>query len=91
MAYDSQKANGQIAAAVIIQAIVYIVVGLRFMTRRKHADGYHVSDWLILLAAFLSTGLAALQIYGMSFSKVHLAKAAEKLFVRERGWPIRAR
>lgn len=62
MAYDSP--HGLIAAAAIVQAMVYIVVALRFRTCYKHGRKYHTSDWLILLAAFLSTGLTIIQIYG---------------------------
>ena len=62
MAYDNPK--GIIAAAAIVQAIVYIAVALRFKAHYKCGGKYHASDWLILLAAFLSTGLSIIQTYG---------------------------
>lgn len=64
MAYDSP--HGIIAAAVVVQAIVYTLVGLRFKARHQHGRKYHMADWLILIAAFLSTGLSIIQIYGTS-------------------------
>ncbi|KAF2008699.1 hypothetical protein BU24DRAFT_497874 [Aaosphaeria arxii CBS 175.79] len=68
MAYDNPP--GLIAAAAIVQTIVYVVVALRFQTRHKHGRKYHPSDWLILLAAFLSTGLSIIQIYGSAVGRL---------------------
>lgn len=71
MAYDSP--HGLIAAAAIVQAIVYTVVALRFEGRYRHGRKFHASDWLILLAAVLSTGLSVIQIYGGAVGRLGVA------------------
>ncbi|KAF1979319.1 hypothetical protein BU23DRAFT_434439, partial [Bimuria novae-zelandiae CBS 107.79] len=66
--YDNP--DGLIAAPAIVQAIVYIVVALRFEARYKHGRKYFTSDWLIRLAAFLSTGLTIVQIHGTELQRL---------------------
>ena len=70
MAYDNPA--GLIAAAVIGQVLVYLLVTLRFKTRYRHGRKFFAADWLILLAAILSTGLSTLQIHGMLHSRSFL-------------------
>jgi len=63
MAYDSP--HGLIAAAVIVQTLVLIMLASRFVSHRKRGLTLHTSDWLIIAAGVLTTGLAIEQIYGM--------------------------
>ncbi|KAF2789755.1 hypothetical protein K505DRAFT_328021 [Melanomma pulvis-pyrius CBS 109.77] len=62
MAYDSP--HGLIAAAVIVQTLVFVMIGSRFVSHRKRRLTLHTSDWLIIAAGVLSTALAIEQIYG---------------------------
>ncbi|ORY03052.1 hypothetical protein BCR34DRAFT_605379 [Clohesyomyces aquaticus] len=61
MAYDSP--HGLIAAAVIVQTLVLIMISFRFVSHRKRGLGLFTSDWLIIAAGILSTGLAIEQVY----------------------------
>jgi hypothetical protein len=66
MAYDSP--HGLIAAAVIVQMLVLVMLASRFVSHRKRGLTLHTSDWLIIAAGVLTTGLAIEQIYGMSLT-----------------------
>lgn len=63
MAYDSP--HGLIAAAVIVQTLVLGMIIARFVSHRKRGLSPHISDWLIVAAGLISTGLAIEQVYGM--------------------------
>jgi hypothetical protein len=60
--YDN--GGGIIAASVILEIIVLVCVGLRFYTRIWRKTSFIASDWLLLVATILATGLTVLQIYG---------------------------
>ena len=62
MAYDNP--NGLIAAAVIVQTLVLLVIGARFRSQNKRGIKMRPSDYLIIVAAALSTALAIEQVYG---------------------------
>ena len=62
MAYDNP--DGLIAAAVIVQALVLLMIGARFRSQRKRGLKMTISDYLIIAAAVLSTALAIEQVYG---------------------------
>lgn len=61
MAYDNP--DGLIAAAVIVQILVLGMVASRFVSHRMKGLKSHTSDYLIIVAATLSTALAIEQIY----------------------------
>ena len=62
MAYDSP--HGLIAAAVIVQTLVLLMIGARFVSHKMRGLKFHTSDYLIIVAGILSTALAIEQIYG---------------------------
>lgn len=62
MKYDNSGAI--IATSVILEIIVLVCVGLRFYTRIWKKTSFIASDWLLLVATILATGLTVLQIYG---------------------------
>lgn len=53
-----------IATSVILETMVLVCVGLRFYTRIWKKTSFFASDWLLLVATILATGLTVLQIYG---------------------------
>ncbi|KAJ4351974.1 uncharacterized protein N0V89_007319 [Didymosphaeria variabile] len=61
MAYDSP--HGLIAAAVIVQTLVLLMIASRFVSHKMKGLTLHTSDYLIIVAGFLSTALAIEQIY----------------------------
>ena len=61
MAYDNP--HGLIAMAIIVQTLVLGVIVLRFVSRRRQDLKISTSDYLIVIAAILSTALAVEQIY----------------------------
>lgn len=61
--YDSP--GGIIAASVVTEILALAAVGLRFYSRRWKRQKYIVSDWLILVALVVGTGLAVMEIYGV--------------------------
>ncbi|KAL5371989.1 hypothetical protein DPSP01_013835 [Paraphaeosphaeria sporulosa] len=61
MAYDNP--HGLIAAAVIVQVLVLLMIGSRFMSHKMKGLEFHTSDYLIIVAGILSTALAIEQIY----------------------------
>lgn len=56
--------GGIIAAAVITEVLAVSCVGLRFYSRRWKRQKITTSDWLILVALVIGTGLAVMEIYG---------------------------
>jgi uncharacterized membrane protein len=79
MAYDN--AHGLIAAAVIVQTLVLMIIVSRFVSHRMKNLKPHISDYLIVVAGLISTALAIEQIYCMylslrqwhpSFSTLHI-------------------
>jgi hypothetical protein len=73
MAYDNP--HGLIAAAVVVQTLVLIMIGSRFVSHRKRGLSLSTSDWLIIAAGVLSTGLTIEQIYGMPLAFFHFQLA----------------
>jgi hypothetical protein len=65
MAYDNP--HGLIAAAVIVQTLVLGMIILRFVSHKLEDLKIFTSDYLIVIAAILSTALAIEQIYCMHF------------------------
>lgn len=61
MAYDNP--HGLIAAAVIVQTLVLLMIGSRFVSHKMKGLKLHTSDYLIIVAGLLSTALAIEQIY----------------------------
>lgn len=61
MAYDNP--HGLIASAVIVQTLVLVMIGSRFVSHRMKGLTFHTSDYLIIVAGVLSTALAIEQIY----------------------------
>ncbi|KAF2438359.1 hypothetical protein P171DRAFT_159410 [Karstenula rhodostoma CBS 690.94] len=61
MAYDNP--HGLIAAAVIVQTLVLLMIGSRFASHKMKALGFHTSDYLIIVAGILSTALGIEQVY----------------------------
>jgi uncharacterized membrane protein YidH (DUF202 family) len=61
MAYDNP--HGLIAAAVIVQTLVLGMTILRFVSHKLEDLKIFTSDYLIVIAAILSTALAIEQIY----------------------------
>ncbi|KAL1596496.1 hypothetical protein SLS60_009143 [Paraconiothyrium brasiliense] len=61
MAYDNP--HGLIAAAVIVQTLVLLMITSRFVSHRMKGLQLHTSDYLIIVAGLLSTALAIEQIY----------------------------
>jgi hypothetical protein len=66
MAYDDP--DGLIAAAVIMQALVLLMISSRFVSHRMNGIKIHTSDYLIIVAGILSTALAIEQIYCTYFN-----------------------
>jgi uncharacterized membrane protein len=66
MAYDN--AHGLIAAAVIVQTLVLLMIVSRFVSHKMKSLKPHISDYLIVVAGLLSTALAIEQIYCMYLS-----------------------
>ncbi|KAI1093973.1 hypothetical protein F5B19DRAFT_491014 [Rostrohypoxylon terebratum] len=61
--YDNP--GGLIAGSVILELIAVLAVGLRFYTRWWKRQRVLVSDWLILVASILATGMTVIEIYGV--------------------------
>jgi hypothetical protein len=61
MVYDSP--GGLIAAAVIMQILVLLMIGSRIVSHNIKGPKSHPSDYLIIVASVLSTALAIEQIY----------------------------
>jgi hypothetical protein len=61
MAYDSPR--GLIAAVVVMQAMVVLMIGSRCVSHKIKRLPFHTSDYLIIVAGILSTALAIEQIY----------------------------
>jgi hypothetical protein len=76
MAYDNP--DGLIAAAVIMEALVLLMIGSRFVSHRMNGIKMHISDYLIIVAGVLSTALAIEQIY-CTYSKLAMIGLCQKV------------
>lgn len=56
---------GIIAGSVVLEVIAVVCVALRLYIRFWKHERILVSDWLIMVALILATGLTVTEIYGM--------------------------
>ncbi|KAI0180667.1 hypothetical protein GGR52DRAFT_521182 [Hypoxylon sp. FL1284] len=61
--YDNPA--GLIAGSVILELLVILCVGLRFYSKRWKGQRILASDWLILVALVIGTGMTIVEIYGV--------------------------
>lgn len=80
MAYGNPK--GIIAGSMVSELLATTCVGLRFYSRYRAKAHVIASDWVILAAVLIGTGLTVLEIYGTSildfFAFASIRKAWEK-------------
>ncbi|KAI4861914.1 hypothetical protein F4820DRAFT_431981 [Hypoxylon rubiginosum] len=56
---------GLIAGSVVLELLAIFCVGLRFYSRRWKGQHILTSDWLILIAFIIGTGMTVVEIYGV--------------------------
>jgi hypothetical protein len=55
---------GLVAGSVVMEMVAGLCVGLRFYLKYTKRSKLIMSDWLILAALILGTGLTAMELYG---------------------------